>query len=282
MADLEAARIALDKKIGSLEEELARYALPIFGIRANRLPAVVGSGFLLRIHDRLFIVTASHVLSEGRDTGLWVAAKRGLQQLAMEMYRTKIDQVHGFDFDVAFNVLPDALAEGLLSRYLPVDVPTCDSNHVPSNKHLYVFMGYPGSRTKPNLSTKTVEATILPYRVVMLTRQQFDDLGLNTSVHLAMAFDAPNTRYPDGTTRTPPNPKGISGCGVWSFGTMRQIDHGLSAPTLVGVGIAHCKQPERLEATRMAVVLETIRGIFTELSPYIPKSHYLGVGVEVR
>lgn len=281
MRDFKAARELLERKASALEDGLANFPVPIYGVKANRLPAMVGTGFLLRIRNITFFVTASHVLDEGRESGLWVTDGTRFHQVAMEVYRTRLDAARGLDFDLAFNELPPALHEAL-SRHTPVDIERCDPNHVPHRQIIYSFIGYPASLNKPKLNTKQLDATMLPYRVVCLKQTLFDQLQLNSSVHLAMEFDPPNTKYPDGSIRTPPTPKGISGCAVWALGSVAEIDRGVALPKVVGVGIAHRRNPERLEATRIAGVLETIRAIRPDLSPYIPSSRFLGVGVTLH
>jgi len=281
MRDFTAERELLERKASALEDTLVNFPVPIFGVKANRLPAMVGTGFLLRIREVTFFVTASHVLDAGSESGLWVTDGTSFHQLAMQMYRTRLDVARGLDFDLAFNELPPALREAL-SRHAPVEVETCDPNHVPHRQIIYSFIGFPASLNKPKLNSSRFDATMLPYRVVCLKPEVFAQLGLNSSVQLAMEFDPPNTKYPDGITRTPPTPKGISGCAVWALGSVAEIDRGMAVPRVVGVGIAHCRNPERLEATRIAGVLETIRAIRPELSAHIPSSRFLGVGVTIH
>ncbi len=282
MASVEAARAALFQKCSDLEDTLAEFPVPIYGLKSNRVPVLVGTAFLLRIESVIFIVTAAHVIAEGREAGLWVMGNAGFQQLAMQMYCARPDLQHGIDFDVAFNVLPAALRDSLLSRYSAVDIAVCEPNHVVNSKTIYCFLGHPSSLNKQKLNTNTLTATILPYRIVTLQWAEFEALGLNLSMHLAMRFDSPNTKHPDGVVRTPPNPKGASGCAVWSLGSLAEIDQGTASPKVVGVGIAHRTHPDRLEATRIAAVLETIRAIQPDLSLHIPKGQFLGVGVTVH
>ena len=272
---------ALEARIAQLEMSLAKYPVPILGVKANKTPSIVGSGFLLHIAHRTFITTAAHVLNEQGDQGLYVPGPNGLHQLAMKIYRTHMDEAHGIDFDLAFNELPADLP-GVLSHYASIDIRQADPNHVPSTDTIYSFIGYPASRNKARLDTRTIQPTILPYRAVTLLPEQYEQCGLSTSVHLAVGFDEPNTKYPNGSVATPPNPKGISGCSVWSLGRLPAIDSNVASPQLVGIGIAHMKHPERLEATRIAVLLEAIRQIFPDTSPHIPQSEFFGTSVTLK
>lgn len=275
------ARERLEATIAAMEAALAEIPIPIYGIKPNKVPWLAGSAFILRIADHRFFVTAAHVLNEKGDKGLHVPGPVGLQQLAMQFYRTKIDKVHGFDFDLAFNVVPPHL-EKACSRYDPVEIASVDPNHIPSTDTIYSFLGCPSTQNKAKLNTKTLEPTILPYQAVTLPESDYENCGLNTSIHIAVGFDQPNTKYPDGTIRTPPDPKGISGCSVWSLGRLPEIDSGKARAKLVAVGIAHMKHPERLEATRIAMLLECIRQIFPDLAGHIPASKFLGASVRVE
>ena len=82
-----------------------------------------------------------------------------------------------------------------------------------------------------------------------------------------------------GQVVTPTDPHGISGGPVWRLGPIPDVDRGNNEPKVVGIGLEY--RPDALIALRLSFVLETIRSLHPDLSPLIPRSQWIGVGVTV-
>lgn len=134
--------------IERLEQRILPYTCGLYGIRPNRMPQVVGSAFIVRVHEAEFIVTAAHVLRANSASNL-LAGIRTLSPLeGGEIFRSD-------DVDVAvIRVLPDI--HSALADVARVDLGQLDVNDTPEPQMLYTFTGYPASRNKPNLKAKEV------------------------------------------------------------------------------------------------------------------------------
>jgi len=242
----------------------------------KRAPILLGTGFFLKIAARYFIVTAGHVLTNERECELGVPGTRGLYLLP-PMFRSHVGSGSIHDFDFAFDELPPPVSAALSRRYRAVPISWTGSNHVPNEMYIYTMVGFPTSRNKPGIRQNMLHAVAHPFHAGTLVYEEYERRGLDVALHLALGLQPLGIKNVDGSVRTSPNPRGISGCGVWCVGTPDAIAAGQRKVALVGIGVRYDKNSKHVEATRIAVLLEAMRDLYPELSPHIPRSEYVEV-----
>jgi hypothetical protein len=202
-------------QIKDLITNLATCAMPIFAEDRDGHPSDTfrGTGFMVKDQDRYFLVSAKHVLKEGRKD----------QRLFMPMTRRTLDLSRlvcaSWDVDVAVCdlgkrwPLPQSLNKGALPFHLlsPSALPQDERLWGPvDQKWMYLISGFPAATDQINLDTKPMTSTAYLYGGFDLGAQIYSTLRqLDPDIHLAFNHD-------DRTelSQIPP-PNGMSGSPVW-------------------------------------------------------------------
>jgi hypothetical protein len=246
--------------IERLEQRILPYTCGLYGIRPNRMPQVVGSAFIVRVHEAEFIVTAAHVLRANRASNL-LAGIRTLNPLeGGEVFCSD-------DVDVAvIRVLPDL--HSALADVARVELDHLDVNDTPEPQMLYTFTGYPASRNKPNLKAKEVtnEPTLITGRTA--PPAAYATLGIAPEKHIAIEYGQSEWRDLRTASIAAPAPQGMSGGAVWRIGTAADLANGILGERLIGVGAEH--RNGMLVGVRIVFALAIIGHVIPEMRSRIP------------
>ena len=246
---------------------------------ATRNEELIGSGVLLRIGDAKFFCTAAHVFDRLARTPMVLHADAPAQRARAQPHVTRVpDCGRGADkFDLFVDRFGDDREHWFRDdRYLTID--SIDQNELPASTHvLYMFAGYPASANRPNRIRRPPR--LATYIASPRLPEWYERNGFVANMHLVVAFDHRRMWSEAGRTVTPRNPKGISGGPVWRLGQTDDVERGAYRPRAVGIGLEYRR--DALIALRLSFVLETIRSLHPDLSPLIPRSEWIGVGVTV-
>jgi hypothetical protein len=124
------------------------------------------------------------------------------------------------------------------------------------NRHLaqYAFCGFPASKGKGNPVSKKFEPLLNTYLSGSVSRERYEEVGLNSRSHIVMPFDSRNVFDVAGDRVIFPAPSGMSGSPVWQ----------LTGPTpaerkVVGVFIEYRERKKVFVATDIGFVFDFIR-----------------------
>jgi hypothetical protein len=267
------ARVAL---VGHMAAD--RYAIPVYS-GASHDEELIGSGVLLKIGDAKVFCTAAHVFDKLARTPMILHADAPAQQAHAQPHVTRIpDSGRNADkYDLYIDRFGiDRQHWFREDRYLTIG--NIDQNELPQSTHiLYMFAGYPASanrasrvRRPPVLATYVVSPRVLAW---------YEENGFVANMHLVAAFNPKKMNSETGQIVTPRKPEGISGGPVWRLGHKVDVERRTYEPRAIGIGLEYRR--DALIALRMSFVLETIRSLHPDLSPLIPRSELIGVGVTV-
>lgn len=176
--------------------------------QVRQCPTFIGSGAFLELGEHVYLVTASHVLSE-IDKGLMVA-RNGFTKVSGDGVRTSPGE--GPDLDVAFIRVDSDLAaeidaeiipESKILRSQPIDPFVC-------------FSGYPYSKNKPGEAVRVGSKSFASYCFVYAgdaAEVCYAEFGKSSDIHFGFNYvDGWNEK---GNKTKPPSPSGMSGGPLW-------------------------------------------------------------------
>lgn len=243
-----------EQRTVAIDEYLDRVSIPVIGSNDSG-SWIQGTGFLLRVDGRILFVTASHVAEafaqDPDDYGVPL-----LKSPESSEVLTFGKSVLGREerCDVACVVL-DMTVAGELSEYWGIVEPSqCDVNHTKAES--YILHGYPSERT---VSTPTdVISRSITMELSEYTGPCHDIKGKHFRPE-----DLILSPWEEGTPirdRGPlPEPRGISGCGVWTRTTKEGLLWTPSASlSLVAIEWAWAKN-HYVRCTRISTVLAVAR-----------------------
>jgi hypothetical protein len=220
---------------------------------------LIGSGVLLRIVNRTFLVTAAHVTDRRDDGLLCIPAKDQFMQITGSFASMRIPESGRRTddrLDVAYYCLDDDCARNLNSECCILERGDVFLEGEPNYYTNYTFTGYPWRQ-----SSVTHDRVVTAFNTITgleVHANEYAALGLSRSRHIAIhyrrrrVFSAKNRKTFMGAL-----PHGMSGGGVyiWSEEALRE-----RKPCLPLAGIATEYHPERglLVATRLHVFVRCI------------------------
>ena len=261
-----------------LHVQLQKFVCPIFSANRKSEPELVGSGVLLRVSSRVFLLTAAHILDENERTNFYVSGKSELIELLGRSYygvspgsgrrRDKID--------VGFVLLSDAVVGELYPRleFLAVDNLNVNDIAIPGNP--YAFVGYPTTRNKPRLHHK-IRLGGMMLTLAAATEDKYVQLGLSSSTHLVACFD--RSRVAGQAGRTAPDPHGMSGGGVWRLERSPDFAAPQVFASLVALAIEWRRTSRVLVAVRISILVAMLRRLFPDIASQLCEPSRVGVRV---
>jgi len=220
---------------------------------------VIGSGVLIRIMNRTFLLTAAHVIDQQEDGTLLMPGKQGFMPMngRFSSMRLPASGRRSDDkLDVAYCWLDNDCAAKLDSCCMVLEREDVSLEAKPDRRTEYTFAGFPWRKT--NVTEGRVETNSQTLTGIEAKTSEYETMGLSRSLHIAIRFHRRRT-FHQGTRRvgTAPLPHGMSGGGVyaWTEEALRT-----SPVRLPLIGIANTYIPERslLIATRFHVYVGCI------------------------
>ena len=254
-------------KMSDLVERLRHHVIPLYSENREDGPFLLGSSVLLKVGDRLFLVSAAHVLDFGESNPIFLPTTEGLQRLSGDGVRAVKPQGGRLQDPFDFSCL-DISGFSVDPHYVPVDASRIDADQPLSPNAVYMALGYPGSMNRLQRSLPRLKPKHYPFGSVIAEESDYAHLPLSAQSHIAMSFDRSRVRTSNGDVVTAPVPKGMSGGGIWK---VYDADSGvLSEPNLTGITTTWYPDDKLFVGTRIALVLEAIGLRFPELRDALP------------
>jgi hypothetical protein len=262
--------------------EIARATVPFFVRHKGRMVSC-GSGTLLQVADRFFIVTAAHVLDHCTIHNLPFYLPPGTQGGTfihlnhVRAYTTPIPE--GRDptdpsmreddpEDVGICELSPEIVNGLGSLRRFVRAPEIDKRKG-HPQALYMVIGYPRVFAR-SLDDDSQQIYTEPIRCVTQRYEGTFPEDRNEDRHLFLEYPKEGLDHQDGM-RPFPHPNGISGGGIWRLADPDKVVEHWQPDDVRFVGIEHSWNERRryVRGTTAAMALAAIWGNNEDLRPVL-------------
>lgn len=265
-----------EAKVRQLEDRVQKYVCPIYGVR-GRDGQPIGSGFLLKLSDKMLLLTAAHVLHARHDFTLEMPGQTRIVPFGGAAYWTgphRPSAKPDFEHDIAFMVLD--LEKMLEPPSIPPLRPRdLDVGDLPRSQTAYGFVGFPGSENQALPGYQFQQSTFY-YGGQPSPLTKYKLLGIDPRSHFVMAFQRDRMIDREGNLTSVPEPRGMSGGPVFRLGTFPQIDGWRAHPRVIALTIEWWEKFEVLVGVRVALITEAIRQLLPEYAAELPQ------GVHVR
>jgi hypothetical protein len=237
-------------------ENLGTYAIPIF--RRNKIshsPFLVGSGIIYKYDSEYFLITAKHVIDDLNDDKIIISGKNGFIEFDGEKITYNYIEGKTFDHDVCIIRILTGVIENLHQNLKTINDFEMSQVEPYDKLTLYAFVGYPHTKNKPKPKATLDKINVKPFYYVVrefLDLDNIDSADKSVDFHLAFNFQkkfSPVNIF-NNISSLPPDPKGISGCGVFMI-KINPITGNIDKSTLVGIGIEFLDKFNALIATKI-------------------------------
>lgn len=260
---------------------LKPFVCPIF-VRTQFKIRHVGSSVLLRCNERKFLITAAHVAEEvGKN--MMLPGPITLLEYECNFRRTGRSDANEDQVDLAYTELKQF---SLSPDYSFWSIAQCEIDLAPKLMRDYIFVGFPSSRNKPNMSMKSLNPIQQIYASLDASKTIYSRLRVDPRSHILTRFSKDDLVDPNSLTKTRafPNPIGMSGGGVWcwevSAGT-GVIETATLVPKLASIIIDRKMNKKYWVASRITFILESLRLFAPELSSAIPISTTMRPSIKI-
>jgi len=202
---------------------IAKVTVPLFTEQFGKT-FVCGSGVLLQIAEKGFIVSAGHTFDARKiaNLPLWVTngvVDSKLLPLGEVTIRSSAtnDPVDRTDepYDIAVCELPAETTAQIVGEKQFLRLIDVDPWDRQDPRSWYKVFGFPTALSPADEAAKRIPS----HAVALATFLYRDERGpldrFEPDVGIAVDFDTTNMRADDGSPAVPPHPGGMSGCGIW-------------------------------------------------------------------
>lgn len=248
---------ALNKLAGALHV----HVIPLFSVPPGKRPALVGTALLVKHLDRLYVVSARHVLDQALHPRklYFYDQVRALRRLSGVLIRTSPLPEEASDIhDLAVMRLPRDTPESFLEgTKQPISSELLLPFRTDRLGQQYLVTGFPRSKSNADPSSYKLKSQVSSFRVVSAKEESYTLLGVSTKRHVVMPLNVDQMVYPDGRSSRIPDPHGMSGSPVWLISdSVRSFE--LGHVPIVGIVIEYHKAEKLLVATDVGVALDLI------------------------
>ncbi len=220
-------------EVEAIRQRVCRVTVPIASNRGGAFPDPVGSATILRADNRVFLITAAHVLEDETGETLFVSASRTsappVQLAPATLVRPKLSDAP----DIAvIEVLNEDARAALIDGW---ECASLDDIGDASSAGLFILSGYPSDRLR-------VQDTTLMCTCITAITERLPEPPTDTRDPVDPARDlfflyGPQGCFADGEPADSPHLLGTSGGGVWEFSNARPAGVWTAQKALKLVGI---------------------------------------------
>lgn len=272
-----------DQEVSLLQQKARSYTIPIYKMESD-VPCLEGSGLLICIGIRKFIVTAAHVIdlliTQPDSVAFAIPVDKSFMKISGFVYSSiPPDGDRTKDIlDIAIISIDDEYEIPL--RKAGFDFLTIGQigleHQIVMDTH-YFLLGYPETKTKTKYGPKIIKSVAIAYLTKVMSDFQIDERnvkGISGKTHIVVNYIRKNVKTMGGENATLPILNGISGGGIWHF-VPNPPEFELR---LVGIVIEE-KQiiqdtSKDIIAIRIDLAISVIKKYFPELTSQIPKLYY--------
>ncbi|HMJ46802.1 MAG TPA: hypothetical protein VK498_05700 [Ferruginibacter sp.] len=243
-------------------------------------PAPTGSGLLITLAGKYFMLTAAHVIAEDYNNIYIILPDKELR-LGGVLHFTPLPESGKREddkIDIAVMELEDKVIAEISAAFKFITIENIQIGHKIIEMPYYLSVGYPATKTKKIWGKPEISAIPYPYQTEPESAFNFKKFGFKPASHIAVKFDGKAISEKNMRIHKAPVLNGISGSGLWFLKDFANPDM-LKNKQLVGLVIEGIKAPgnQVIIATRIDLVTEFIRQHF---NLEIPKSTSVKVNLK--
>jgi hypothetical protein len=257
----------LDRVLAPIISRMSRSSVPLCNVKGDQLPTAGGSGVLLHVGKRRYLITAAHVVDaaiEGRVFAAIMGANF-VEVGSRKRWRTKRrDGATEDRTDLAIIDL-DGLPEGVVAAVTFLDLEDLAPYYETDEREIstaFLAIGYP--RSKQPKSLDGIHYRALSYSFVS-HREALPEkvsVGADPLLHIAIGYDKLGFEGIEPTSQMP-KPEGCSGGGLWMIPKAMTSDAPM--PKLVGIMIENIPRPyDVILASRIWNIVGGLRAVSSE------------------
>jgi hypothetical protein len=248
----------VNDRLKPLVRRIADASVPFCQLGEQRPINPIGSGVALRIGDRRYLLSASHVFEyAAADRAITVICGDQFVAVRRALVRRTVSRLPIPDVaDLAVVILDSAPDETQGFRYISldeIDPLAGDVEIAPTTS--FLALGYPVSK-QPRILKDGSYAAFAYHFLTHLEKPDAEPQSLESGQHIAVGYN-PRDFVGDPRVSEMPDPVGMSGGGLW------RVPHGLTSPNpdgrLTGILIENRKAKKIIIASRIAETLRFLR-----------------------
>lgn len=186
----ETTRAYIAEAAGAARAKFREAVRPIYGATDRGTPDHIGTGLLLEIPEGHFLLTAAHVIDHAAQTSLYLGAD-DLALLQFEALASVAPDGNREKDHVDFAIAP--IAPGLLTRLSGAKFITeadVSQSAAPTEGRTYTCLGYPNSKNKHKLATRTpVAPKLLTYTSTGKPASRLSEIA-KEGLHILVDYNA--------------------------------------------------------------------------------------------
>jgi hypothetical protein len=240
---------------------ILKMTVPIYVVNTEKepfFPEQVASGFLFKSNDRLFLITAGHLIRKyGTRIYLTLSERRqfppsGELLMIYNQGSTPGGELDNIDVAVICLDSPDALFE----EYEMCNFSDFFIDPIASQDQFgsYLVCGFPSIYSEHNKDNETAVAKFLIYNCRYVNKYISKDY--TKEIHYAIEYTRQTINSNTGNSAIAPLPNGVSGSALWKKMTDR---NGMPHYKIVGVFIEYHNKQDVVYALRIHHILKKIR-----------------------
>jgi hypothetical protein len=233
---------------------LIKYVRPIYTANSASEPELIGTGVLIAVGLKHFLVTAAHVLDRTGSSTYYIPTEETGDLVVLEGKSVHSVADHKNDLlDIAVVLLSPALV-ALLGPEIFLSPSDIDLDDI-------------GEPTRVYRVTRRLRASVSAYAANVLPPQILEAAGLERKSHLLVKYRKRHSRTLRGEDVTAPDPHGMSGGPLWKFDPYSPSSQIIQ---LVGI-LIEWKRPEGgLLAVRMPLVFAAVSRLCPDIEELLP------------
>lgn len=220
------------KLASSLSHQIDHSVCSLYAYMGKKYPEQMGSGVLLKIAEKIFILTAAHVMEEYKEHPVIIGLDDKLHFLRGERYSSakgKSGSHQDDPIDVAvFHILQADVTESIANKCIQLadlDLVRTDQ------KDLQVLIGFRAKKSK--ISNRIAKSIKDSYTLMECLAHDYNKLGLSRDHYVALSWE--DELYSSDNLISSPSLKGMSGGGIFRVVGLDQDPFSSYGDTL------HCK-----------------------------------------
>ena len=266
-----------DQVFGAVLRDYTTFSatVPVLLQRSDeRRPELVGSGVLMRIINRVFLLTAAHVTDYQSEGALLIPGRQGFIP-ANGYFAAMCLPASGCraedKLDVAYFWLDDGCVSDLDGSCTILENRHLSLEASPLRRTFYTFAGFPWRKSRGR--GRSIETDFWTFTGVEAQESEYRALGLTRSLHIVMQFHRKQA-FHRGKRRamTAPLPHGLSGGGVYAWDEAAMKTSPVYLP-LAGIANEFVAERSLLIATRLHVYVSCIFQNQPDLAAMVRNNH---------
>ena len=246
--------------------------VPIFSFDENEFPYLKGSGVLISISNQNFLITANHVFSDADNFPPFFFSKNQFQQFNGNVWRVKkADNFSQDNLDIAVLKLNSIQSQELLDfhKFYKINSENIDYHFDPG---VYLLLGYPFQRNKPNHFSHKIKRRIFPYFGPLITDEKIlKNHNRLPPQNIAIGYKRKRVISDNNSLGQGPKVIGCSGGGIFKVKTLPFSNPPKVKLSLCAILIEYFENSNILVGTNLLIPIEIIRKKIPELEDLLPE-----------